>query len=126
MVNTDRNISIGKKCTVERENEFEWNQFIRFGDMIGDGLHYEEPWISKEYKRLAKILILETKEVKEHKRNLRLKKNENINNQITERLKTDKCHCGKELKQVRSGSKIVTCIDISCGKRYKYKTKKKK
>ena len=40
-----------------RENEFEWRQFCRLGEMIGDGLHYEESWISKEYKRLQKNLI---------------------------------------------------------------------
>jgi len=53
---------------MERENAFEWNQFCRLGEMIGDGLHYEDKWISKEYKRLAKILLPETQEEKEYKR----------------------------------------------------------
>lgn len=42
-------------------DKFLWNQFCRLREMIGDGLHHEEPWISKEYKKLQKILIPETK-----------------------------------------------------------------
>lgn len=105
-----------------RDNEFEWRQFCRLGEMIGDGLHYEEPWISKEYKRLQKILIPETKEEKEYKRKARKLRNENIDKQIVERLKTDRCKCGAELKQVRSGSKTVKCI--KCESRYKYTSKR--
>jgi|SRR5690554_3523591 len=105
-----------------KDNEFEWRQFCRLGEMIGDGLHYEEPWISKEYKRLQKILLPETKEEKEYKRKARKLKNENIDKQIVERLKTDRCKCGSELKQVRSGSKTVKCT--KCESRYKYASKR--
>ena len=105
-----------------QENEFEWNQFCRLGEMIGDGLHYEDPWISKEYKRLQKILIPETQEEKGYKKKLRQKRNESINEQIIEKLKKDKCKCGGGLKQTRSGSKKVKCIE--CGSRYQYKSKK--
>lgn len=106
---------------MERKNEFEWRQFCRLGEMIGDGLHYEDPWISKEYKRLQKILLPETKKQKERKSKARKIKNEVINSQINARLKTDKCKCGSELKQTRSGSKTVCCMDIECGKKYTYK-----
>lgn len=105
-----------------RENEFEWNQFCKIGEMIGDGLHYEEPWISKEYKRLSRILI---PEIKEQEAENRRKKNENINKQIVEKLKTDKCpKCASELKQIRSGSKVVQCINEDCKAKFQYKTKK--
>lgn len=106
------------------DNKFEWEQFCRLGEMIGDGLHYEEPWISKEYRRLRKILLPETKEEKEYKQQIRKLKNENINKQINEKLKTDRCKCGANLKQIRSGSKTVKCV--RCGNRYKYKFTKRK
>lgn len=90
--------------------------------MIGDGLHYEDPWINKEYKRLQKILIPETQEEKDYKKKLRQKRTESINEQVAEKLKKDKCKCGGELKQPRSGSKKVKCVE--CGSRYQYKSKK--
>jgi len=34
-------------------------QLIKLGDMMGDGLHYEEPWIAKEYKKVSKALYPE-------------------------------------------------------------------
>jgi len=107
---------------MERDNEFEWRQFCRLGEMIGDGLHHEEPWISKEYRRLQKILLPETKERKEFKRNARKLLNESIDKQMVEKLKIDRCKCGAELKQIRSGSKTVKCT--KCEKRYKYSSKK--
>ena len=109
-----------------KDNEFEWNQFCRLGEMIGDGLHYEDPWISKEYKRLAKILIPPTEEEKQYKTEIRRKKNENINKQIEDRLKTDNCSkCNSSLKQVRSGSKVVQCVNEECKARFQYKSRKK-
>lgn len=106
----------------KRENEFEWNQFIKLGDMMGDGLHHEEPWIAKEYKKLAKILIPDLRETEKKRR---VNKNESINLQIAEKLKADKCNCGSDLKQVRSGSKVVQCINKECNKKYTYKSKKR-
>lgn len=109
-----------------RDNEFEWKQFCRLGEMIGDGLHYEDPWISKEYKRLAKILIPPTEEEKQYSAEIRRKKNENINKQIQEKLKTDKCSkCSSELKQTRKGSKVVQCINEQCKAKFQYKSKKR-
>ena len=114
-----------KSNKMDKDNEFLWNQFCRLGEMIGDGLHYEEPWITKEYKRLQKILLPETEEEKTHKREIRKSRNKNLDDQITERLKTDRCVCGSELRQSRSGSKVVVCTDEKCAKRFRYKTKKK-
>lgn len=31
-------------------------QLIKLGDMMGDGLHYEDPSIAKEYRQVAKAL----------------------------------------------------------------------
>lgn len=109
--------------TNKRENEFEWQQFIKLGDMMGDGLHYEEPWIAKEYKRLSKILI---PAIKKQETERRKKLNEAINIQVSNKLKTDRCSCGSKLKQTRSGSKVVKCLSVSCGKKYTYKPKRYK
>lgn len=98
--------------------DFEWKQFCRLGEMIGDGLHHEDPWISKEYKRLLKILVPPTEEEKIWKAQVRKKRNESINKQVAERLEVDKCSCGGDLKQTRSGSTVVV---YGCGKKFKYK-----
>lgn len=101
--------------------ELMWRQFCRLGEMIGDGLHYEEPWISKEYNNLRKILIPETDEEKNYKRKIRQEKNKSIDKQIQE--KNDNCpKCKGELKQTRSGSKTVICTE--CNSRFKYRTKR--
>lgn len=107
------------------DNEFLWNQFIKLGDMMGDGLHYEPDgkWITREYKKLSKILCPPTEEEKQIQKEQRKNKNAQIDSQIAEKLKVDKCPlCSGELTQSRSGSLIVKCIP--CGKRFKYKTRK--
>lgn len=101
-----------------RDNEFEWSQFCRLGEMIGDGLHHEDKWISKEYNRLAKILIPEafTEQNKI--------KNDKRNDAISKKLLVDRCgKCGSEMKQTRSGSFIVKCT--KCGAKFKYNVLKK-
>lgn len=110
------------------DKQFLWNRFIKLGNMMGDGLHYEPDgkWISKEYGKLLKILCPPTEEEKAIKSEIRRKKNENIDIQITERLKTDKCSkCKSDLKQTRKGSKVVQCINEECKARFQYKAKKK-
>ena len=64
-----------------RDNEFEWNQFCRLGEMMGDGLHHEPDgkWISKEYRRLSRILV---PEIKEAEQKARKAKAENIQRQM--------------------------------------------
>lgn len=107
---------------MKENNDFLWNQFIKLGEMIGDGLHYEEPWISKEYRKLAKILLPPTEEEKQWKKE-RLEK---LDSQVKERLQKDNCaKCGSKLKQTRKGSKTVICTNEECKARYIYKTKKK-
>ena len=103
-------------------NDFMWSQFIKLGDMIGCGLHHEDPWISKEYRRLRKILVDNTPEMKKYNKELRINKNKQINGIIERLVKRDKCSkCGGELKQTRSGSKIVKCVD--CETKFRYKIK---
>lgn len=106
-----------------RNNDFEWNQFIKLGDMMGNGLHLEPggKWITKEYNKLAKILIpdlaVTSKKVKQET-NLRL------NESIQKRLEEVKCpECNSELKQTRSGSKKVKCT--GCDFKGTFKAKKK-
>lgn len=40
----------------ETEEDRLSEQLIKLGDMMSDGLHYEEPWIAQEYRRIAKRL----------------------------------------------------------------------
>lgn len=94
--------------------EFLSNQLIKLGDMMGDGLHHEADgkWISAEYRRISKLLYPE-----EFKRK-REQKTKRINERIAELLENRKCDkCGGELKQSRSGSKVINCT--SCPARYK-------
>lgn len=110
----------------KRENEHEWNQFCRLGEMIGDGLHNEPDgkWIIKEYKRL---MLLLNPDIKESLAKKKKEKNEIINNQILKIIATNKCRqkdCDGQLYQIRSGSKIIYCS--KCNARYKVISSKKK
>lgn len=102
-------------CIAVRENEMEWRQFCRLGEMMGDGLHYEADgkWIAKEYRKLAKLLIPELREQDKTKRKL---KAVNIDEQMTKLLAEKKCSCGGVLKQKRSGAKVAYCE--KCNARY--------
>lgn len=108
---------------VERENEFEWNQFCKLGEMMGDGLHHEPDgkWISREYRRLAKILIPEIKEQDKERRKLKAK---SVDTQMQKLLEVKTCSCGGKLRQSRAGSKIAYCT--VCNGRYKARTVKKR
>jgi hypothetical protein len=51
---------MGKRERSSRMNrDYLHRQLIKLGDMMGDGLHHEEPWIAKEYTKIAKILYPE-------------------------------------------------------------------
>ena len=75
---------------MSRGNEFEWNQFCRLGEMMGDGLHHEpdRKWISKEYRRLSRILI---PEIKEAEQKARKAKGENIQRQMEALMEKKPC-----------------------------------
>lgn len=106
----------------EEHDQHLWSQFVKLGGMMGDGLHHEPDgkWIVKEYNKLAKILIPELKEQNKERRKL---KAENINEQIQKLILEKKCgKCNGELRQSRSGSKIVYCV--VCNSRFKAVSKK--
>ena len=103
-----------------RDLSFEWGQFERLGDMIGMGEHLQEggAWITKEYKRLQKLLL--PKETAEFNKRTRELKNKQINDIVAKGVERDRCSkCRGELEQVRKGSYIVKCKE--CGARFKYK-----
>lgn len=108
---------------ISKENEHLWRQFCKLGEMMGDGLHYEADgkWIAKEYRQLARVLIPKIKEQEAAERKM---KNEAIDIQITKLLTKHKCSCGGNLKQKRSGTKIVYCE--MCNNRYRITKKKKR
>lgn len=97
-------------------NDFLWSQFCKLGEMIGDGLHHEEPWIVREYKKLQRILLPPTKE------ELKLKR-DSINAQMERLMSVKTCECGGKLEQTRSGSK--TCKCTICDKKFKARKVKK-
>lgn len=107
--------------SVERTNQFEWNQFCKLGEMMGDGLHHESDgkWISKEYRRLSKILIPEIR-IQDAVR--RKAKNKLVDEKMASLLSNKKCDCGGGLKQTRSGS--LSCRCTVCPLRFKARTKK--
>lgn len=93
-----------------------WDQFIKLGDMIGDGLHRERGggWINRDYNKLAKILVPEIKEAAAARRK---RKADHVNEQMQKLLEKKKCDCGGNLKQSRSGSKVAYCA--LCNRRYR-------
>ncbi len=97
-----------------KRDEHLWNQFIKLGDMIGDGLHNEPDgkWISKEYRRISKILLPENEVDKQYRKY----KNEYIDLQMAELSEKTKCNCGGSIKQKRSGTKVAYCQ--KCNARY--------
>lgn len=99
-----------------------WDQFIKLGEMIGDGLHNEPGgrWISRDYKRLSKILVPEDKEMAAARRKI---KSDFIDAQMKKLLDGRKCECGGEIKQKKSGVKVAYCT--SCNTRYVARKPKK-
>jgi hypothetical protein len=38
------------------DNDQSYQQLIKLGDMMGDGMHHQDPWIAKEYRKTLKSL----------------------------------------------------------------------
>ena len=99
------------------DDEFLWSQFIRLGEMLGDGdcdhknsSSSNDAWVGKEYKRVARQLGL-----------IKNKPRKNNSKQIDEfmekRIVQVKCHkCNGELKQSRKGSLVGICVN--CGAKF--------
>ena len=99
-----------------------WSQFIRLGERIADGDHYEDPWISKEYKRLSRILVPEMANLEAKKRKERIHSiNQSVKNWFENHYRP--CECGGNLLQTRSGSKTLKCI--VCHRKYQLGKKKR-
>jgi len=97
-------------------DKFLSNQLIKLGDMMGDGLHNEPDgkWISREYRRICKILYPEMFPKKDF-----AKRNEAIRKWCDGKT-CDKC--GGSLKQTKSGSLRVVCN--ACDAKYQLSKKK--
>lgn len=95
----------------EDNNDYLHRQLIKLGDMMGDGLHYEEPWIAKEYAKIAKLLM------PEHFENIRKNRAASRDEKMKELLKNFKCRkCEGMVLQTRKGSKTAKCL--LCNARY--------
>ncbi len=98
--------------------DFLYNQLIKLGDMMGDGLHLEPDgkWIEREYKSVCRALGL-------IKNKPRQNRSPQINEFMAKRVQAVKCDCGGNLKQTRSGSFIAKCEQ--CDKKYRLGSRKK-
>lgn len=96
--------------------DFLWNQFIRLGEMLGDGDC--DDWVGKEYKRVARQLgLLKNKPHKNHSKQI----DEFMEKRITQ-VSCSKCN-GK-LKQSRKGSFVGICVN--CGAKFILGKRRKK
>ncbi len=100
------------------ENNKDYSRLIKLGDMMGDGMHHEEPWISREYTRELKALEPEMFAEQRRERNKKL--DIAVKEYLTKN--TPACTCGGLLKQSRSGTVVLVC---TCGKKYKIRKQKK-
>ena len=105
---------------VDEHREHLSRQLIRLGDMMGDGMHHEPDgkWIEREYRQVMRQLYPEIGKKQREQRNKQT--NERVNKMISE----NKCSCGGQMKQTRSGAR--TCVCTSCGGRFRIVSKKVK
>lgn len=102
---------------LKRNNDHLYQQLVRLGDMMGDGLHLEPDgkWIEEEYNNICMFLGL----IKGAKK----RDSKSIDEFMKDRVTQVKCCCGGNLKQSRKGSFIGICIN--CGKKYKLGVRKR-
>ena len=99
--------------------DYDWKRFCRLGEMIGNGFHYEDKSISKEYNKLAEKLM---PEIKQQRKDRKKALNNYRDEQMAILLSKNLCSCGEKYIQIRSGSLYAKC---SCGKTVKASTKKR-
>lgn len=87
------------------DNEFLWSQFIRLGEMLGDGDC--DAWVGREYKRIARALgLIKRKPRKNHSKQ--------IDEFMKKRITQVKCpKCDGDFEQSRKGSFVGQCVN--CG-----------
>lgn len=90
------------------DNEFLWSQFIRLGEMLGDGDC--DAWVGKEYKQIAiQLGLIKRKPRKNH--------SSQIDEFMEKRITQVKCaKCNGILKQSRKGSFNGICTN--CGAKF--------
>lgn len=105
---------------IQGDDSHLWDRFCKLGEMMGDGLHWEEDgkWISKEYNKLSRILLPDM-----HK-DIRKAKADAINKQMAFLLAKSACSCGGKLIQKKKGTKVSYCE--VCNNRYVAKAVRKR
>lgn len=97
------------------DDEFLWSQFIRLGEILGDGDC--DAWVGKEYKRISRQLGL-------IKRKPRKNNSKQIDEFMENRITQVRCNkCNGELRQSRKGSFVGICIN--CGAKFTLGKRKK-
>ena len=104
------------KLPNDRGSDILHRQLIKLGDMMGDGLHHEEPWIEKEYARVFRLIRKNDPELRAMDRQMRQERNRRVDEAMAKLITKKGClSCGGELRQSRSGSRVVYCKQ--CGTR---------
>lgn len=104
---------------MNNDNRQLYDQLIKLGDMMGDGLHLEPDgeWIKKEYRKILRSLGLLPKKTVH-------RDSSSIDKFMVKRVETVKCNCGGDLKQTRKGAFIAQCV--VCGNKYRLGSRKKR
>lgn len=101
----------------KKKRELLQRRLVQLGDMMGDGLHYENPSISREYRKVMNLLYPEI--TKQRREKTKAKNNQSVMNF----LKNKKCDCGGEMFQTRDGGLVIKCS--LCHQKYQLKWKKR-
>lgn len=91
-------------------DEFLWDQFCNLGEMLGDGDC--DPWVGKEYKRLAIVLgVAKPSDFRKPRKN----NSKQIDDFMQKRINQVNCSkCNGALKQSRKGSLTGICVNCGC------------
>ena len=88
---------------MESDRAYLHKQLIKLGDMMGDGLHHEDPSISAEYRKVAKALFPEMYPKKKRKPSKTFIRN------------ISRCPCGALSLKLKTEKEGIT-IYCECGK----------
>jgi len=104
----------------DAERERLSKDLIKLGDILGDGdlEPSDEKYFKKEYKKVFGLLYPEVNRAKRKNRMIA------VNKRVLRLIEKNKCSCGGEYRQSRSGSLICYCK--KCNKRVKVVKKRGK